>query len=274
MTVSRFRVDFTAFILAAVSCAGALVALISFACQTARISAGDHGSEVRVMHSPRPQDGLSHPVKTDRHTGGKPVSLPPAKGGALAGSPGSADYVPVSIRRPRGSDPALPPRCECCSRKLQVAGSVERSQQGVRSVPARKIGPAFRSLAGPWEAEPGSLPHLRALATNAAGLCGVPVALFHALIERESSWRPDVVSSAGAVGLAQVKPSTARGVSPGLDVRDPWQNLLAGACYLRQQYDRFGTWRKALHAYRLGPNALVTRTAREYATDIITGSAQ
>lgn len=119
-----------------------------------------------------------------------------------------------------------------------------------------------------------SRPALRTLATNAADLCGVPAALFHSLIERESSWRPSVVSRSGAVGLAQVKPSTAREVSPTLDVSDPWQNLVAGACYLRRQFDRFGTWRSALHAYRLGPSAVVTRTAREYASDIIQGSAQ
>lgn len=116
---------------------------------------------------------------------------------------------------------------------------------------------------------------LRRMATSAANLCGVPVRLFHALIERESSWRPYVVSSSGAVGLAQVKPSTARGVSPGLDVRDPWQNLVAGACYLRQQRDRFGTWRLALYAYVAGPNRVRTTQAhRDYATDIIAGSAQ
>jgi soluble lytic murein transglycosylase-like protein len=101
------------------------------------------------------------------------------------------------------------------------------------------------------------------------------VALFHSLIERESSWRPYAVSSSGAVGLAQVKPSTARDVSPGLDVHDPWQNLVAGSCYLRAQFDRFGTWRKALHAYVAGPNRVRTTQAhRDYATDIIEGSAQ
>jgi len=117
-----------------------------------------------------------------------------------------------------------------------------------------------------------TIPALRTLATNAADLCGVPAALFHSLIERESSWRPSVVSRSGAVGLAQVKPSTAREVSPTLDVSDPWQNLVAGACYLRRQFDRFGTWRAALHAYRLGPSAVVTRTAREYASDIMGGA--
>lgn len=114
----------------------------------------------------------------------------------------------------------------------------------------------------------------RQMAADAAGLCGVPVALFHSLISKESSWRPHVISRAGAVGLAQVKPSTAREVSPTLDVSDPWQNLVAGACYLRRQFDRFGTWRAALHAYRVGPNARPSKVARDYAADIIQGSAQ
>ena len=120
----------------------------------------------------------------------------------------------------------------------------------------------------------GSTRGVRKMATAAAHLCGVPVAIFHALVQRESSWRPHVVSSAGAVGLAQVKPSTARGISPTLDVRDPWQNLVAGACYLRQQFDRFGTWREALRAYHAGPyRKLTTVATHEYAEDVM-GSAQ
>lgn len=98
--------------------------------------------------------------------------------------------------------------------------------------------------------------HLRTLARSAANLCGVPVDLFAALIARESSWNPEALSSSGAVGLAQVKPSTARGVSATLDVYRPFDNLLLGACYLRQQFDRFGSWPKALHAYHAGPTAV------------------
>lgn len=119
-----------------------------------------------------------------------------------------------------------------------------------------------------------SRPDLRTLATSAAHLCGVPVAIFHALIHRESSWRPWVVSSSGAVGLGQIKPSTLRDIDPRLNAWEPWDNLIGSACYLRQQFDRFGTWRKALHAYHGGPNRRVTvQATHDYAQDIIEGSA-
>lgn len=170
----------------------------------------------------------------------------------------------------KGLAKSLTPGYACCQSVpvLQKEQSREiGSTHGVRLAPL----PVRQPVSLLKEAGRGSF---QQMATDAANLCGVEPALFHALIERESSWRPYVVSRSGAVGLAQVKPSTARGVSPTLDVRDPWQNLVAGACYLRAQFDRFGSWRKALHAYRLGPNARVSVAAREYASDIITGSAQ
>lgn len=114
------------------------------------------------------------------------------------------------------------------------------------------------------------------MANAAAHLCGVPTARFARLVARESSWRhwdsdgTVLRSSSGALGLAQVKLSTARDVSPTLDIYKPWDNLLAGACYLRQQYDRFGTWREALHAYHAGPNRKRTEQAtRDYADGIL-----
>lgn len=116
--------------------------------------------------------------------------------------------------------------------------------------------------------------HLQTLAVAAASLCGIDPALFWSLVLRESSgrhWDAEgrvLRSSAGALGLAQVKASTAAGL--GLDARDPWQNALAGSCYLRQQFDRFGTWRKALKAYVGGPNRLRTTQAHhDYAEDIL-----
>ena len=113
--------------------------------------------------------------------------------------------------------------------------------------------------------------HLQTLATRAANLCGVKPAMFAALIARESSWNPRAISSAGAIGLAQVKPSTAREM--GLDARDTWQNLLAGACYLRREYDRAGTWRGALFSYHAGPWRRRTHPATiAYAADILEGS--
>lgn len=64
------------------------------------------------------------------------------------------------------------------------------------------------------------------------------------------------VSPKGAIGLAQLMPSTARML--GVDPWDPVQNIEGGARYLAAQYRRFGSWRLALAAYNAGPEA-VTR---------------
>lgn len=115
--------------------------------------------------------------------------------------------------------------------------------------------------------------HLKALATAAAHLCGVPVRLFHSLIARESSWNPRARSSSGALGLGQLMPAAAKEM--GVEDRlDPWQNALGAACFLRKQYDRAGSWRKALLSYHAGPNRVRTSQAsHDYAQDIIEGSA-
>jgi soluble lytic murein transglycosylase-like protein len=124
---------------------------------------------------------------------------------------------------------------------------------------------------------------LQSLATAAAGLCGLAgreLDLFHALIARESTWRHYdaqgrvLRSSAGALGLAQVMPATAREL--GLDARDVWQNAFAGACTLRRNLDRRGgDHRKALHDYHAGAwRKRTTRATHDYSDDIMRGSAQ
>ncbi|MFN4113137.1 MAG: lytic transglycosylase domain-containing protein [Sphingomonadaceae bacterium] len=77
-------------------------------------------------------------------------------------------------------------------------------------------------------------------------------ALIEALVWQESRWRENAVSHAGARGLAQLMPGTARylGVNPD----DPFANLEGGARYLREQLDRFdGDLERALAAYNAGP---------------------
>ena len=82
-------------------------------------------------------------------------------------------------------------------------------------------------------------------------------------------------SHSGALGLTQIKPSTAREVSPTLDPHQAAQNAIAGACYVRRMYDRFGDWGTALKAYRVGPNSpdLHSKTATEYSVDIMERSS-
>jgi TP901 family phage tail tape measure protein len=83
-------------------------------------------------------------------------------------------------------------------------------------------------------------------------------ALFAALVAQESGFNPTARrrrrhgSFSGAIGLAQLMPGTARDL--GVNPRDPMQNLMGGAKYLRQQMDRFGL-EGGLRAYNQGPGA-------------------
>ena len=81
--------------------------------------------------------------------------------------------------------------------------------------------------------------------------------LLHAIVLTESAYNPGAVSSAGAVGLMQLMPDTARryGVR---DIWDPSENVKGGANYLRDLLDMFGNdLRLALAAYNAGENAVL-----------------
>jgi len=93
------------------------------------------------------------------------------------------------------------------------------------------------------------------VARAAARRHGIPEDLFLRLVTQESGWDPRALSSAGAIGLAQLMPETA--ILLGVDPGDSQQNLEGGARYLAQQYRRFGNWRLALAAYNAGPEAVV-----------------
>lgn len=77
--------------------------------------------------------------------------------------------------------------------------------------------------------------------------------LLEALVWQESRWNAQARSPAGAHGLAQLMPGTARQL--GVNSADPRANLEGGARYLRLQLDTFGgDVEKALAAYNAGPH--------------------
>lgn len=85
----------------------------------------------------------------------------------------------------------------------------------------------------------------------------LPANWIRAVLRAESGGDPRAVSAAGAMGLMQIMPATwdELRVHHGLGAYpfDPRDNILAGAAYLRQLHDRYGSIRAMLSAYNAGP---------------------
>ncbi|GAC1588299.1 MAG: hypothetical protein NVS3B21_03920 [Acidimicrobiales bacterium] len=94
-----------------------------------------------------------------------------------------------------------------------------------------------------------------------AASSGVPAGLLEAMAWMESGWQPDVTSSTGAQGVAQIEPGTARFVSIGLlglrhtlDARVPDNGIRMEAAYLAWLLRHFhGDVSTALAGYYQGP---------------------
>lgn len=178
--------------------------------------------------------------------------------------------VPMSVSA-QESDPARRPASEAVAGAKIDDGEngfrlVTHGDWGAPSLIARPIEQAPRQLSAPDRKTPKLkrtasarsnfrratyLPHVRA----AEAQYRLPHGLLDALIWTESRYNPLAVSHAGAAGLGQLMPKTAREL--GVANRfDPAENLLGAARYLRQMLDKFELVHLAVAAYNAGPGAV------------------
>jgi soluble lytic murein transglycosylase-like protein len=96
---------------------------------------------------------------------------------------------------------------------------------------------------------------------------GVDTSLTKAVAMQESGWQQNVRSSAGAIGVMQVMPDTAKFVNRSLgghnlNVRKADDNVHLGVMYLRHMMKTMGSTRKALAGYFAGPGNVKRRLSR------------
>jgi len=126
----------------------------------------------------------------------------------------------------------------------------------VRATPAPRLTP----LPAPGDRDVERIVSVEPAVVAAARIYGVDPLLLHAIAHVESRHRAAAVSSAGALGLTQVMPATARrfGVAdPERSLFDPDTNLRACAAYLQALRGRYGDdLPRVLAAYNAGEDAV------------------
>jgi hypothetical protein len=140
--------------------------------------------------------------------------------------------------------------------QLHVTATIDTTPAGERS----RAVPQDRSPGRDVASEPAPVPAvgidpavLRAYARSAAVANGIDPNIFERQINAESAFDPNALSSAGAVGIAQILPSW----HPDVDPTDPYASLDYAARLMRRYLTYFGTYQRALVAYNAGPGRLM-----------------
>lgn len=135
-------------------------------------------------------------------------------------------------------------------RSVQLATGIQKAYS-VETTTAQRIAPMILQHAEQYDVDP---------------------LLLAAMIRQESSYRSQVVSSAGAVGLTQVIPRYWQQTCQG-DLFDENTNIQCGTLILAKYNKSAGSWKKALAYYNVGPtgyhsNWRMKRQGKRYADQV------
>ena len=191
-------------------------------------------------------------VSRDQARAGQPVaSLAEARPGDLVAFGSPVDHVGIyagdgmMVAAPRTGDVVklqrIAPRTPVAIRRIVPAPAASAATAATAVAPARAA-----SIGAPAGLAP--------LFEAATARYGLPSGLLQAVAKAESGFNPNAVSRAGAQGLMQLMPGTARGL--GVDPLDPAQAIDGAGRLLSDLLGQFGSVDLALAAYNAGPGAV------------------
>lgn len=223
--------------------------------------AAAESSELRALR--QAERDLFGPDDRDASGEACPPELLPGAGDAQVHASG----LPPPPVSPKPAAEVAPPKLDFLSTLRMPDLPVRWSARVLQYLDFYKNDPRGRTIVAIWYRKSGRYePMLRAVLRKH----GMPEDLMWVAVV-ESGLRPTVYSHAGAAGLWQFMPQTARlyglVVDRWVDERlDPVRSTHAAAMYLQDLHRRFGTWELALGSYNMGFGGMLS-SIRKYNTN-------
>nr|WP_275585075.1 lytic transglycosylase domain-containing protein [Peribacillus deserti] len=130
---------------------------------------------------------------------------------------------------------------------------IEMVEEKTQVSHALSFSPSLPPLMAPVKLKESANGKFDSIIDEASALYNIPSKLIKAVIKQESNFDHLASSPAGASGLMQLMPGTARELGVN-NILDPYENIMGGSKYLRKMLDQYnGNNELALAAYNAGP---------------------